>query len=156
MQFCWVQVRWGRIWVLVDWQAGPCMVSVHGSIHMLLPNYQLAYHPCTTPHELPCTDAMHHAQPSWPSQKCHAPMPCTARLARQPKPKFNPSGLIRNRTTLYCCYYNFFQLFVFLILYLSLIYSKPQGPYKTASIAAWPLLRPRRVNKISAKIYYIK
>ena len=30
------------------------------------------------------------------------------------------------------------------------------GPYKTASIAASPLLRLRRVNQKSAKIYYIK
>ena len=30
------------------------------------------------------------------------------------------------------------------------------GPYKTASFAASPLLRPRRVNQKSAKVYYIK
>ena len=30
------------------------------------------------------------------------------------------------------------------------------GPYKTASIAASPLLRPRHVNQKPAKIYYIK
>ena len=32
---------------------------------------------------------------------------------------------------------------------------KCKGPYKTASIAASPLLRPRRVNQKSAKIYFI-
>ena len=30
MQSCYLQVRWGRIWDLVDGQAGPCMASVHG------------------------------------------------------------------------------------------------------------------------------
>ena len=32
-------------------------------------------------------------------QKCHAQMPCTARLARRPKPKSDPTQPIRIRTT---------------------------------------------------------
>ena len=33
--FIWVWVRWGRIWVWDDGQAGLCMASVHGVVHVV-------------------------------------------------------------------------------------------------------------------------
>ena len=36
-----------------------------------------------------------------PMHKCTDP--CTAQLSRQPQPQFNPSWIIRNWTTWYCC-----------------------------------------------------
>ena len=84
---------WHQCMVFLAGSAGPCMVwIVYSNPHTTLTNIT----------NMPCT--MYQAQPSWPSQKCHAPMPCTAQLARQPKPKFNPTNSSPIWTTWYCCY----------------------------------------------------
>ena len=109
----------GRIWVLVDRQAGPCMVflarpagpcMVHGMLCGVNdvtilhpepnPNPKVQPHQSNNPtiqvvhtqHHL-CQPQNPHAPHALRQMPCttHAPMPCTAQLACQPKPKSNPT-----------------------------------------------------------------
>ena len=84
------------------------------------------FNPPPFPHYTSCHITNHHAP-------CHAPTPCTAQLAHQPKPKSDPTQPSGNRTTWYCCWIFIFYLFVCILtlskskrilsVYLSLSFS---------------------------------